>query len=70
MNNAYPEQYGQVVSTYKELTEKSPFIEYWDFNYPPYSTDYSLFFDPIHLNPKGQQGLTTLLIEQLKRQDK
>lgn len=37
------------------------------FNYSkPYSHDYSLFFDPIHMNPKGQELVTKRLIDDLK----
>jgi len=32
----------------------------------PYSHDYSLFFDPIHMNPKGQDLITKELIKLLK----
>lgn len=32
----------------------------------PWSSKYELFYDPIHLNPKGQQEITRVLINYLK----
>lgn len=32
----------------------------------PWSHDYSLFYDPIHLNPKGQALISKVLVAQLK----
>lgn len=65
LNNAEPEQYKEVIGIFESMAVSNPFIEYWDYNHPPYSTDYSLFFDPIHLNPKGQQAITEKVAEQL-----
>lgn len=65
LNDAEPKQYREVTSIFENLATNNALIEYWDYNQPPYSTDYSLFFDPIHLNPKGQQVITEKIIKQL-----
>ena len=33
----------------------------------PWAHDYSLFYDPIHMNPKGQKMVTLQLIKDLKK---
>lgn len=44
-------------------SENVTFLNYLD----PWSHDYSLFFDPIHMNPKGQKLVTGKLIEDLNQ---
>jgi len=61
------EQYQEVVDIFSGLSKNNPLIEYWDFNHPPYSTDYSLFFDGIHLNPKGQMIITEKIISRINQ---
>ena len=57
LNDYEPGLYQKIQNYFKEKANSSPLIEYWDMN-PNISDKYDLFFDPIHLNPKGQQ-LTT-----------
>ena len=55
----------KVISFYQEYAQTHDLVEYWDFS-PEFSSDYSLFYDPIHLNPKGQKAITDELIKRLK----
>lgn len=51
------ESYEKIINYFSDYASAHENIEYWDFN-PEYSSDYSIFYDPIHLNPKGQQIIT------------
>lgn len=62
LNDANKDSYKQIIQTFQEYADSNDLVEYLDFN-PQYSTDYSIFFDPIHLNPKGQAIITDELIE-------
>lgn len=61
LNDYEPEKYHKIISYFKELAT-SPLIDYWDFN-PRYSTSYDLFFDAIHMNPKGQKVINEQIID-------
>jgi hypothetical protein len=61
--DANPEK---VIRFYQDYAASHERVEYWDFN-PGYSSDYSIFYDPIHLNPKGQQLITGELINRLNQ---
>lgn len=63
LNEYEPDSYQQMIEYFKEKTQH-PLIEYWDFN-TQYSDKQELFFDPIHLNPKGQTIITQKLIQRL-----
>lgn len=54
----------KVIDIFRRQVESNPLVEYWDFN-PEYDSDYSIFFDPIHLNPKGQALITKEIINEL-----
>lgn len=62
LNEYEPDSYRHIISYFQEITKKNRLISYWDYN-PVYSNNYSLFFDPIHLNPKGQEVITQELIQ-------
>lgn len=55
--NPQQAEYDETVYLFKEIAEKSEYVEYLFFNKSLYS-DYDLFFDSIHLNPKGQKVIT------------
>lgn len=65
LNEYEPDSYQKMIEYFKEKATDS-FIEYWDFN-PQYSDNPELFFDPIHLNPKGQIIITKELIQRLNQ---
>ena len=66
LNDSDPENYQAVMQIYTDFVAANELVEYWDLN-PDFSNNYSLFYDPIHLNPKGQEMVTEELIERLKR---
>lgn len=66
LNDSDPKSYQAVMQIYKDLAAANELVEYWDFN-PDFSANYSIFYDPIHLNPKGQEMITAALIKRLKR---
>jgi hypothetical protein len=66
LNHTDDESYEKIISLYKEYANSNKMVEYIDFN-PGYSSDYSIFYDPIHLNPKGQELLTEELIKKLAK---
>ena len=67
LNKATGEDYERVMNVYREMADKNPLIDFWDFN-PKYAGDHSIFSDAIHLNTKGQEIVTTELIERLNNQ--
>ena len=66
LNQANPDQ-DKVIAYYQEYAQTNDLVEYWDFN-PKFSSEYSLFYDPIHLNPQGQSAITKELIKRLKNE--
>lgn len=66
LNEYEPERYQKIISYFQEKADSSSLIYYWDFN-SQYSTQYELFFDPIHLNPLGQRIITKQLIDRITK---
>ena len=64
LNEAEPEKYAQMLSMFKNYEFKYKNITFADYN-PEFSSDYSLFFDYIHLNKKGQGVVTDAIIREL-----
>ena len=65
LNEAEPSKFKQTIQLFKSMETKFDnvtFINYLE----PYSHDYKLFYDPIHLNPEGQLIITSQLILDLK----
>lgn len=60
-NEADPASYHKVIEYFQQLEKSSEKIHYWDFNIE-FSDHYDLFFDPIHLNRKGQEVITNRII--------
>lgn len=64
-----PEGVRQAIHEFDRIAESHHLVEYWDFNLE-YDSDYSIFFDPIHLNPEGQKVITEEIVRRvLKRED-
>ena len=58
--NVQKDAYYETIKIFERLeSENVRFINLHD----PWSTRYDLFFDPIHLNPKGQSIITDELLE-------
>ena len=60
LDNAEPEKNALVMDYIQKTIAKHPNITFIDAN-SPYCSRYDLFGDPLHLNPKGQQEITTFL---------
>ena len=65
LNKAEPQKYAQILSMFRHYESQYKNITFLDFN-PEFSSDYSLFFDYIHLNQKGQEVVTDAIIRELK----
>jgi len=65
LNKAEPEKYAQILSMFSNYESQYTNITFLDFN-PEFSSDYSLFYDNIHLNKKGQEVVTDAIIRELK----
>lgn len=65
LNKSQGKSYNRIIDWYQKYAATNPQIEFWDFN-PAFSSDHTIFSDPIHLNVKGQQIITTALIDSLK----
>ena len=62
LNGYEPDLYRQIISYFQEKADASSLIDYWDFN-PQFSTRYDLFFDPIHLNVRGQKVINKEIVD-------
>ena len=65
LNEYEPVKRKQITDYLQELADQSSLIEYIDLN-PMFATNYEIFFDPIHVNPKGQKAITEAVITYLK----
>lgn len=65
LNEYEPEKYEMVVDWFTRFASDHENVEYWDFN-PKYSSRHELFHDRLHLNAKGQQVITTEIIDKLQ----
>ncbi len=65
LNSYEPDMYQRFISYMQDKAKNNKLIEYWDYN-PTYSNQYNLFFDPIHLNPLGQQTITQQIVQNFK----
>jgi len=61
LNEYEPEKFEQVHSYFQSLAEQSAYVDYIDLN-PEFAAQYDCFYDPIHVNPKGQEAITKQLI--------
>jgi hypothetical protein len=51
---------------FKKYSSDHPAVRFIDLTYPA-SSEHSWYFDPNHLNPKGQKELTEIVISELKK---
>ena len=65
MNEAEQEKFNQAISLFEKIADADRSIYFLNYN-EPYSHQHDLFFDPVHLNAKGQKALTQELIKNLK----
>ena len=57
LNDLEPDKNSKAMELLKSYTIKYPHVHFYDLN-GPLAKDYSIFADPIHLNPKGQKIVT------------
>ena len=64
LNNSDPAAYESVIQIYKDYAASHELVDYWDFN-PDFSNNFSIFYDPIHLNAGGQEIITSEVISKI-----
>lgn len=65
LNSYHGDKYRQIIRWYADYADTSPLIEFWDLT-DGNSDDHTIFSDRIHLNARGQQKITTQLIDSLR----
>ena len=68
-NNTEPEKFTESLEIIKHIENEFSNVKFLNY-LEPLSHDYSLFFDRIHMNPKGQELVTRKLIKDLDEIDK
>ena len=63
-NQAEPGKFEQELNFFKKLNRDSPDVFYLEY-LKGWDTRHAFFFDPIHLNPEGQQALTDSVLKDL-----
>lgn len=64
LNEVNADNMEETNALFQHWADSNKLVEYWDFN-PNYSSDHSLFYDPIHLNPQGQAVITKEIIKKM-----
>ncbi|MBR4901421.1 MAG: hypothetical protein IKZ46_10815 [Victivallales bacterium] len=64
LNNAEKDKNMVVINYIKSITANHPNVTFIDAN-SAFESRYELFIDPLHLNPKGQQEVTTFLADKI-----
>lgn len=67
LNEYEPESFQKIVDWFTKFAANNEMVDYLDFN-PEFSSRHELFHDRLHLNAVGQQVITTILIEKLKKE--
>lgn len=65
LNQYEHDKYEEIIEWFSNFAENNKMVEFIDYN-PKYSSDYSIFSDRLHLNLKGQQIISTELINYIK----
>ncbi len=66
LNEYEPDKYRNIVEWFETFALENDMVEYWDFN-PQYSSRHDIFHDRLHLNARGQEIITTEIVNRLKR---
>lgn len=64
LNHTQHENYKKIMNYYRGLANKNNKVDFIDFT--KYESKHEIFFDPLHLNVKGQTLVTDSLIQYLK----
>ncbi len=65
-NRTEPKKFKTEINYFRNIPTAIPGVSYIEL-IEPLSHDYSIFFDPVHLNPKGQKIVTEQLAKELNR---
>jgi hypothetical protein len=64
LNKTEQEKYEKIMDFFSNFAKENDYVEFWNMD-PQFASEYSIFFDPIHLNPKGQQLITSEVIKKM-----
>jgi hypothetical protein len=65
LNNIEPQNYAEILSMFENYATQYDNVVFFDLN-PEFSSDYSLFYDFIHLNRDGQKVVSEAIIRDVK----
>ncbi len=65
-NQAEPQKFNETLNILQQIDDDFESVSLLNY-LEPWAHDYTLFFDPIHMNPKGQKLVTEKLIKDLKQ---
>lgn len=68
-NQAESNKFKETLEIFHKIESEYPIVKVLNY-IEPYSHDYTLFYDPIHMNPKGQKTITLQLANDLKHLSK
>jgi len=66
LNRMEPEKYEKAISLLEEYSRNNKNVYFINYNVE-YANQHELFYDPIHLNPKGSKVITERLIKDLRK---
>ena len=66
LNRAEPEKYSQAMAMLQSYADRYDNVYFFDYN-PEFEDQYDIFYDPVHLNPKGNELITKKVVEDLKQ---
>jgi len=64
LNDAEPKKFKELIEFFKKVDKDNANISFLNYN-ELFSHQHDLFFDPVHLNPKGQKVVTEKLIKDI-----
>ena len=62
------DKYKKILNYYQDLEKKFDLVDFINYS-PQYEQNFSLFFDPIHLNKYGQKIITHQVIEDIQKRN-
>lgn len=65
LNESEPLKYKQTIEFFEQIAKDDKNIYFFNYN-EKFSHQHDLFFDPVHLNPKGQKIVTEKIIENIE----
>jgi hypothetical protein len=65
LNDYEPEKYQRMMAWFRDFANNHALVDFVDYS-PKYASEHTIFSDRLHLNVKGQQMITTELIQYLR----